>query len=59
MLRTLLLLVALSPLAAQAQDFPKLKPGLWEMTTSNGRSKDRPQLKSSLCLDASLQRVSP
>jgi hypothetical protein len=56
MLRTLLLLVVFSPLASQGQDFPKLKPGLWEMTTTNSRSKDRPPLKSSLCLDASLQQ---
>jgi len=56
MFRTLLILtVLLSPLA-QAQDFPKLKPGLWEMTTTASRNKDRPPLRSSICLDASLQQ---
>jgi hypothetical protein len=56
MLRILLCVIALFSLAAQAQQFPKLKPGLWEMTTINTRAKDRPPLKSSICLDASLQQ---
>jgi len=57
MLRTLLVLVLLSPLGAQAaQQYPKLKPGLWEMTTASSRSKDRPAQKSTICLDASLQQ---
>lgn len=56
MLRILLCFFALLSFATQAQQFPKLKPGLWEMTTTNTRSKDRPPLKSSLCTDASLQQ---
>ena len=57
MLRTLLVLVLLLPLSAQAaQEYPKLKPGLWEMMTANSRSKDRPPQKSAICLDASLQQ---
>jgi len=56
MFRTLLALIALLPIVANAQNFPKLKPGLWEMTTTNTRSKDRPPLKTSLCTDASLQQ---
>ena len=57
MLRTLLVLVLLLPLGAQAaQEYPKLKPGLWEMTTANSRNKDRPAQKSTICLDASLQQ---
>ncbi len=56
MLRILVFFFALFSFAAQAQQFPKLKPGLWEMTTTNTRSKDRPPLKSSLCTDASLQQ---
>jgi len=57
MLRALLSLVLLLPLGAQAaQEYPKLKPGLWEMTTANSRSKDRPAQKSVICLDASLQQ---
>jgi len=56
MLRILIFFFALLSFAAQAQQFPKLKPGLWEMTTTNTRSKDRAPLKSSLCTDASLQQ---
>jgi Protein of unknown function (DUF3617) len=56
MLRVLLCFLALFSFAAQAQQFPKLKPGLWEMTTTSTRSKDRPPMKSSLCTDASLQQ---
>ena len=57
MLRTLLVLVLLLPLGAQAaQEYPKLKPGLWEMTTANSRNKDRPAQKTMICLDASLQQ---
>jgi hypothetical protein len=42
--------------AAQAQDFPKLKPGLWsQMTTTVGRAKAPPQA-STLCLDDSTQQ---
>lgn len=46
---------ALSPLPASAQDFPKLRPGLWEMSTSSNKA---PGIKttSTLCLDASLQK---
>jgi hypothetical protein len=40
---------------AAAQDFPKLKTGLWEMATSSTRA---PGIKTTttLCLDASLQK---
>jgi len=41
--------------AGAAQDFPKLKPGLWEMTTSTNRAPDA-KAKSTLCLDASVQQ---
>ena len=46
---------ALIALPAAAQDFPKLKSGLWEMATSSNRA---PGIKatSTLCLDASLQK---
>src|SRR4029078_10206625 len=37
-----------------AQDFPKLKPGLWEMTMTTGK-RDAPRL-SSICLHDSVQR---
>ncbi len=42
--------------AAGAQEFPKLKPGLWSQTTTNAaRPKDKPQA-STLCLDDSTQQ---
>ena len=57
--KTLMPAVALAVLAAgptaAAQDFPKLKPGLWEMTTSTNRAPDA-KSKSTLCLDASVQQ---
>lgn len=48
-------MLALPALPAAAQDFPKLKAGLWEMATSSTRA---PGVKaiSTLCLDASLQK---
>ena len=37
---------------ALAQDYPKLKPGLWEVTVAQlGAGKDEPPMKSSMCLD--------
>ena len=42
--------------AAAAQEFPKLKPGLWSQTTTTvGRPKAPPQV-STLCLDESTQQ---
>lgn len=42
--------------AANAQEFPKLKPGLWSTTTTTvGRTKREPQA-STLCLDDSVQQ---
>ena len=39
-----------------AQDFPKLKAGLWETTTTSlGREKQEPRV-STLCLDDSVQQ---
>jgi len=46
-------ILAAAPLTV-AQDFPKLKPGLWEMTMTTGK-RDAPRL-SSICLDDSVQR---
>jgi hypothetical protein len=41
---------------AQAQEFPKLKPGLWEITTSaKGDTKGAARL-TSMCLDDSVQQ---
>ena len=42
-------------LPAAAQDFPKLKPGLWEMsTTSSRRAGDA--ARTTVCLDNSIQQ---
>jgi len=42
--------------AANAQEFPKLKPGLWNSTTTTvGRAKQE-QRPSMLCLDESVQQ---
>ena len=42
--------------AVGAQDFPKLKSGLWSQTTTTvGRPKAQPQV-STLCLDDSTQQ---
>ena len=42
--------------SAVAQEFPKLKPGLWsQMTTTVGRAKGQPQA-STVCLDDSTQQ---
>jgi hypothetical protein len=56
-----LLLLLLAAATASAQDLssiPKLKPGLWEMTTASDRAatKDRAPQASSLCLDESVQK---
>ncbi len=48
--------VALGAQAALgAQDFPKLKPGLWEMVATTSRSPEA-KSRSTLCLDASVQQ---
>ena len=55
--RLLLIVAALGvAAAASAQEFPKLKAGLWSQTTTTvGRSKDKPQV-STVCLDESTQQ---
>ena len=43
-------LLAAAP--AAAQDYPKLKPGLWEVTSrSSAQGPSDPPLKSTMCLD--------
>jgi hypothetical protein len=52
------LAAALAPIiahSASAADYPKLRPGLWEMTTSTTRAPDA-KSRSTLCLDASIQQ---
>lgn len=41
---------------ALAQDFPKLKPGLWEVTTTSGRREGAAPRPTSMCLDDSVQQ---
>jgi len=48
-------LYAAAALAA-AQDFPKLKAGLWEMTTASANSDSREPRLTTMCLDDSVQQ---
>lgn len=48
-----LLLVASLP--AAAQDFPKLRPGLWEMSSSSARRPGE-ATRTTVCLDSSIQQ---
>ena len=43
---------------AAAQDMPKMKPGLWETTTSTGAQKGAPghTSKSSMCVNEAVQK---
>jgi uncharacterized protein DUF3617 len=55
------LLLALTGVTAFAQDFPKLKPGLWEMERETDRAAPGPKPPASaerttMCLDESVQR---
>jgi hypothetical protein len=56
MLRSLLVLCVLAAPLAAAQDFPTLKPGLWEVSNTSSGRKDKAPMKSTLCLDASVQQ---
>jgi hypothetical protein len=53
--RYFLLIALLTPLAVAAQDLPKLKAGLWEMTNVSSRNPGQP-MKSTVCLDTTLQQ---
>jgi hypothetical protein len=54
--RSLILIVLASvALPALAQDYPKLKPGLWEMERSSDRQSTQPN-RMTMCLDDSVQR---
>ena len=53
---SLALLLAMATLPAVAQDFPKLKPGLWEMERSSDRSAPNMPNRMTMCLDESVQR---
>jgi hypothetical protein len=50
-------LAVAASLPAAAQEFPKLKPGLWEVSSrTSTQAKDDPPLKSSMCLDEASAR---
>jgi hypothetical protein len=52
--RALVLALAAAAFAvgAAAQDYPKLKPGLWEVSSrTSQQAKEEPPLRSSMCLD--------
>jgi hypothetical protein len=42
--------------AAYAQDFPRLMPGLWEMSTTSVRREGQAPRVTSMCLDDTVQR---
>ena len=46
-------LAASTPVAAQ--DFPKLKPGLWELVRKSDRAEDKGQ-RTTICMDEPMQR---
>ena len=46
---------ALAAAPAAAQDYPKLKAGLWEMTSTTSQAPDEPA-KSTCCVDDSVQK---
>lgn len=44
--------LAVTPFAAVAQDYPKLKAGQWEISLDTGnRGKDAPPTKTTMCVD--------
>jgi hypothetical protein len=54
------LLAAAFPLAAtvpaQAQDYPKLKAGQWETTTTSSKNPGAPQSRMTMCTDDAVQK---
>ena len=49
-------LLAAATAAAAADEFPKLKAGLWEINMTSGKSEGHPARVSTMCLDDSVQR---
>jgi len=58
MIRLMFLAAALVTAEATAQDMPKMKPGLWESTTSTGGPKGAPAhtAKTSMCINEAVQK---
>lgn len=55
--RCAVVLIALAAAAsATAEDFPRLKPGLWETTTSSTRQEGKAAQTTTICLDESVQQ---
>src|SRR5262245_38977452 len=50
------LLAAAAIAAAAAEEFPKLKAGLWQINMTSGKADGRPPRVSTMCLDDSVQR---
>ena len=42
--------------AAIAEDYPKLKPGQWETTTTSSKNPGAPQNKMTMCTDEAVQK---
>ena len=42
--------------AAIAEDYPKLKPGQWETTTTSSKNPGAPQNKMTMCTDEAIQK---
>jgi len=49
-------LFAAATAVAAADEFPKLKSGLWEINMTSGKADGRPPRVSTMCLDDSVQR---
>jgi hypothetical protein len=49
-------LLAAATIATAADEFPKLKAGLWEINMTSGKGDSRPPRVSTMCLDDSVQR---
>jgi hypothetical protein len=47
------------PVVASAQEFPRMKPGLWQTATSSdqAKAKNEPPRVTSICMDPSVQKV--
>ena len=50
------LCAALLPLTAAAQEYPRLKPGLWEMNRTSERTNPTAGMRMTICLDETVQK---
>ena len=56
LLAVLLLAACAVPVPAMAQEYPKMKPGQWESTTTVSKSPGMPPNKITLCTDDAMQK---